>query len=48
LNSLSPVKVSETFSFIKDGYSLGKKDFDYFGDAVHSVIEATDDWPKFN
>lgn len=48
MNSLSPIKFSETVSFLVNGYYLEKKDFDYFGNVVHNIKGATQNWYNFH
>lgn len=45
LNGLSPIKLSETISFISKGYYLDKKDFDYFNHNIQSMKACLGDWP---
>jgi len=47
MNSLSPVKLSETISFLTNGYYLTKKDFDYFGETINLILSSVPDKNKF-
>ena len=44
LNGLSPIKFSQTFSFVTNGYYLERKDFDYFGSTIQEIKESGKDW----